>query len=72
MQDGDYNKEIAEMHQTSTKYAFHTGIEKPSKSSVKPLKNGLCERCNFYQQKKLEKMTSFQPRSEVFFFFCYR
>ena len=60
--DGDYNQNIKEMHTnenkvTNSKRNYQAGSYKST--------NCLCERCNFYQQLKIEKLSKFEPKNEI-------
>ena len=61
LKDGDYNKDIAEMRsQNSEKSHFNSYNNSTYKST-----NCLCERCNWYQQLKIEKLSNFEPKNKV-------
>lgn len=61
--DGDYNRDISEMRVQNSEKATYNIYNKSLYKST----NCLCERCNLYQQLKMEKLSRFEPKNEKHF-----
>ena len=67
IKDGDYNKDINEMYEAKKANKNNTNSSNTNVSYKST--NCLCERCNFYQQLKIEKLSKFEPKKEVHIYF---
>jgi hypothetical protein len=68
--DGDYNKQIPEMHgpsQLNKKYCVNNGAH-PNAAAQQSSSNILCQKCNNYQEQKLVELKKFETRCEVRFY----
>lgn len=58
-EDGDYNYDIPEQHNGSTKHSVrYTEISTPKESGIK---NGLCAKCNRNEEVKMSQLANFEP-----------
>lgn len=61
--DGDYNKEISEMHKDQSDTLNELNSNSLNQVVYRST-NCLCQRCNYYQQLKIEKLSKFEPKKE--------